>query len=151
MLLILLVVISVALTVAMFATKQMMLGFPCLIFWALAGGYCYQHSTAIWDMYYLSFFASMGMAIFTAYAAFALRRRDLEPAEKDWEDSGKFIDEGKGKKSTGTELDLYRGESNSDSYIDEPSAPSRRTQELHERAALRRTGGRSKVRWGEFK
>jgi len=74
----------------MFASKQAMLGFPCLIFWAIMGGYCYQESVATWDMYYFTFFGSFGMAIFCAFAAYALRTKKEELAEGD-----EFIDEGK--------------------------------------------------------
>ncbi|KKK90673.1 hypothetical protein LCGC14_2720680, partial [marine sediment metagenome] len=56
--------ISVALTWAMFSTRQMMLGFPCAIFWAILGGFAYTQSVIDWDLFYLVFFASFGMTIF---------------------------------------------------------------------------------------
>ena len=90
LLLLLLIIIPVALTWAMFHSRSSMLGFPCLIFWAIMGGYCYQQSTATWDIYYLTFFASFGMAIFCAFAAYGLRTKKEELAEGD-----EFIDEGK--------------------------------------------------------
>jgi len=94
-----LIVIATALTATMFASKSSMLGFPCLIFWAIMGGYCYQQSTATWDIYYLTFFASFGMGIFSMFAAYALRTKKEEAKEGDsYFDEGrdrdvKFIDE----------------------------------------------------------
>ena len=83
-------VLPLGLTIAMFASKNSMLGFPCGIFWGILGGYAYSESIATWDTHYFLFFASMGMVIFTIFAAFALRKRDLdEPAE----DEGGYIDE----------------------------------------------------------
>ena len=91
MTLLILGLLALGLTVAMFATKNSMLGFPSGIFWAVMGGYSYQRSLATWDWQYLLFFAAMGMVIFSILAAFALRKKDLdEPAE----DEGAYIDEG---------------------------------------------------------
>jgi len=95
-----LIVVTVALTCVMFASKQVLLGFPCLIFWAITGGYCYQESVATWDMYYFVFFASMFMGIFCAFAAYALRTKKEEAEEgdlyfdEDGDKDAKFIDEG---------------------------------------------------------
>ena len=85
-----LIVIATALTCVMFASKQSMLGFPCLIFWAIMGGYCYQESTATWDLYYLTFFGSIFMGVFCSLAAFALRTKKEEVKEGD-----QFFDEGR--------------------------------------------------------
>jgi len=74
----------------MFATRQMMLGFPCAMFWGILGGYCYTLSGTTWDIHYLIFFASMGMVIFTMLAAYGLRRADL--AEPDIGEGG-YVDE----------------------------------------------------------
>jgi len=82
--------IAVGLTIAMFVTKQSLLGFPSGIFWAITGAYAYQRYTTVWDLWYLTFFACMGMVIFTIFAAFALRKRDLAGPDAD---KGAFIDE----------------------------------------------------------
>ena len=133
--------IPLALTFLMFHTRNMMLGFPSGMFWAITGGYAYQQSESEWDIQYLLFFASMGMAIFCIYAAFALRKRDLEPADGDWGDSGRYVDEGK---------DGLPKESQE--YIDEPSKPNRRTLAIRKRAQDRRSGGtKRKQDWGEFR
>ena len=79
------------LTVAMFATRNMMLGFPCAIFWGIFGGYSYLQSTETWDWQYILFFASMGMVIFSLSTMYALRKKDLAGPDAD---KGKFIDEG---------------------------------------------------------
>ena len=111
-----------------------MLGFPCLIFWAITGGYCYQESATTWDMYYFVFFASMFMGVFCAFAAYALRTKKEEAEEGDLyfdeggDDDVKFIDEGGGK---GKVTDGEPG-------LDDEN-PSRRTREIRDRANRRRT------------
>jgi len=101
-----LLAIAVALTWAMFSSRNMMLGFPCAMFWAIMGGYCYTQSTATWDIWYFLFFASaFGMTVFCALAMFALRTKKEEKAEEDeFIDEGKedlhYIDEGKGEEGS---------------------------------------------------
>lgn len=68
-------ILAVGLTAIMFLRREVMLGFPCAIFWAILGGFAYTESLATWDMYYFLFFASLGMAIFSMYSAFALREK----------------------------------------------------------------------------
>jgi len=81
--------IATGLTWSMFTSRNMMLGFPCTIFWAVLGGYAYTLSSTPWgDWQYYLFMGSMGMVIFSMYAAYGLRER---PSRKDDE----FIDEGK--------------------------------------------------------
>ena len=121
---------AVVLTYAMFQSRQAMLGFPCLIFWAILSGYCYQQSTVTWDIYYLTFFGSMGMAIFSAFAAFALRTKKEELSDGDefideGKDDVKFIDEG-GKNST---------EDNADGE----DKPRRQARDIRGRAEKRRS------------
>ena len=118
---------AVFLTMAMFQSRQAMLGFPCLIFWAIMGGYCYQQSTATWDIYYFTFFGSFGMAIFCTFAAYGLRTKKEELAEGDefideGKDDLKFIDEG--------------GKSNDD--LSEDDKPRRMSRSIRERAERRR-------------
>ena len=84
-------VLALGLTIAMFTTRNSMLGFPSGIFWGILGGYAYQQSVTTWDWQYLIFFASMGMLIFTIFAAFGLRKSDLAGPDAD---KGAFIDEG---------------------------------------------------------
>ena len=123
---------SVVLTCVMFLSRSSMLGFPCLIFWAILGGYCYQQSTATWDIYYLLFFGSFGMAIFSAFAAYALRTKKEEAQEGDlyFDEGGdkdvKFVDEG-GKDTEG-ELEPDN---------DKPN--DRRSREIRDRASRRRS------------
>jgi len=141
--------IAVLLTVTMFKAKEMLLGFPCAIFWAIFGGYCYIQSTATWDIYYLTFFAAMGMAIFSMYAMYALRVKDLSGPDAD---KGKYIDEMDDPDLRGNvEKDKEYGVEGG--YIDEVTTPSnRRTQGLRDRAQKRKTVGiRKKPDWGEFK
>ncbi len=79
MLMITLVILALSLTITMFALRQSMLGFPCGVFWFLAGAYCYSISTHLWtDPYYWLFFMfTLGMGLFTIFAAFALRKSDI--------------------------------------------------------------------------
>jgi hypothetical protein len=123
-----LLAIAVALTGVMFVSKNAMLGLPSAIFWAIAGGQAYIVSTAIWDIYYLVFFAcALGMTTFTALAAYGLReKRDSLGDEAMGQSEGKYIDES-GKEKT--DLD----ESN------KPARHSDRTQRLHDRAERRRS------------
>ena len=104
---------AVVLTYALFQSRQAMLGFPCLIFWAILSGYCYQESTTTWDIYYLTFFGSIFVGVFCALAAFALRTKKEEAQEGDlyFDEGGdndvKFIDES-GKSDTDTDEDKPR-------------------------------------------
>lgn len=130
---------AVVLTYAMFQSKQAMLGFPCLIFWAILSGYCYQQSTATWDLYYLTFFGSIGMAIFSAFAAYGLRTKKEELAEGD-----EFIDEGKDDvgfiDERGNKGSNYSSENESTEELDQNGEnPSRRVREIRDRATRRRS------------
>lgn len=120
LLLFVLVIMPIFLTFAMFGTKQMMLGFPCVIFWGILGGYCYNQSAAIWDIYYFVFFASFGMAIFSSVAMYALRTRKEEARIGD-----DLIDETKVEEQ----------------YIDEgkEETPSSRREKVQQRAKDRRS------------
>ncbi len=128
MLLSILAFIAVCLTIAMFVTKQAMLGFPCVIFWALIGAQGYTLSIMTWDMYYFVFFASMGMAIFSAIAGFGLREKRDTIGDEEMDGSNTktepYIDEEKAS-------DPFR--------IDSNEEPSDRTKKLRERAEKRRT------------
>lgn len=86
--------VAVMLTLTMFLSRQMMLGFPCAMFWAIAGGQAYTLSTTPWgDIYFYLFFAcTFGMTIFTIFGAFALRKEDLSEPDSDEE---KLFDEEK--------------------------------------------------------
>ena len=117
---------AVFLTTAMFKSKSSMLGFPCLIFWSIFGGYCYQTSTTTWDIYYLTFFGSFGMAIFCMLAAFALRtkKEEIEAGEL-------FIDEGKPEEK-------YIDEGGPSEAEEQEDKPSRSVRAVRDRAAKRR-------------
>ncbi len=98
MLLAILGAIAVLLTCVMFLSKQMMLGFPSAMFWAIMAGYCYDQSLVTWDLYYLTFFASMGMVIFCVLAMYGLRTKKEEIKEGDALideelDNEKYLDE----------------------------------------------------------
>ncbi len=90
MLLITLVLIAVALTTTMFATRQSMLGFACALFWIMVGGQAYTLSTGAWaDIYFYLFFgAGFGMTTFTALAAYGLREKRDTIAEDEMEEEG---------------------------------------------------------------
>ena len=126
---------AVVLTYAMFQSRNLMLGFPCFIFWAILSGYCYEQSTVTWDLYYLTFFGAMGMAIFSAFAAYGLRtkKEELGSGEEyidEGKDDLKFIDEG----SSGS--NSSKGSDNTDMDEDKPRRSARG---IRERAGKRRT------------
>ncbi len=150
----LLMAAALVLTFLMFFTRNSMLGFPCGIFWALEGGRAYDLSDATWDIYYLLFFSAMGMVIFCIYSAFTLRRRDLSPSDKDWDDSDEYHDEQKMIDSRRN--DKYNStymKKDGERYMDSHPHISKRARELHQRADRRRLEGVQKKDkgWGEFK
>lgn len=108
-----------------------------MLFWALLSGYCYQESLMAWDIWYLTFFASIGMAIFTAYAAFGLREKrdaiaDKEMDEEEAKGKGeKYFDEENNKLD-----DMFGRDKDNDK-------PSKHSQAVRNRAEKRRTGDRS--------
>ena len=127
-----LILVAIALTVTMFATKRAELGFPCAIFWAITGGQAYVLSVNAWvDLEYYLFFASFGMVIFTMLIAFGLREKRDTIADVEMEGGeGNYIDErGKGEES----LEVEPGKKE-----------RRRSRELRERAERRRTGEKGK-------
>lgn len=149
--------IALGLTIAMFLTKNLMLGYPCAIFWASLSGLFYAKSAVTWDAEYILFFACFGMTVFCVLVMFALRRRDISGPDDVRE---KYIDEGSERK-TGIQLDPFSkvGEDKKDSLDDEFSLGdpagnnkmNKRRQALHDRAEKRRTGGvQRKQGWGSF-
>ncbi len=129
---------AVVLTCAMFFSKNSMLGFPCAIFWAIAGGQSYTLSSTPWgDWQYYLFFASFGMAIFCAFAAYALRDKDDSDTDED-----------EYKEEQGEKGEKYVGEKDSDGFYGEDTKRSPRSQKLRDRADKRRGKGE---KWGEFK
>ena len=119
--------IAVFLTVAMFMSKQMMLGFPCVIFWSVLGAFAYGESSTPWgDWQFFLFFGSMGMTIFSALAMYGLRTKKEELAEGD-----EFIDEGKD--------DLkFIDEGGNEPRSQDGEPPYSRTQAIRDRARRRR-------------
>lgn len=125
--LLVLALLALGLTIAMFATKNAMLGFPCVIFWAVLGAYAYGQYTTAWvDWQYYLFFASFGMVIFCALAAFGLREKRDTLADKGMEEEEKVEDD-----FTGEEEDPFESK--------DKSEPSDRTKGIRARAKSRRT------------
>ena len=94
MLMAVLVLLALSLTCVMFGTRERMLGYPSGIFWAIMGGHSFTESIVTWDIYYFLFFASMGMAIFSFLAMYALReKRDTIGDEEMERGEGGYIDE----------------------------------------------------------
>ena len=165
MTLLILGLLALGLTIAMFATRQSMLGFPSGIFWAVLGGYAYQQSLATWDWRYLLFFASMGMVIFAIFAAYGLRNSDLAGPDAD---KGAYIDEGDGYPRRGRSGRSERparlegalataspasthgwgdiDHLGMDDLVDTSAPPPRSDEQRRARAARRRANY-----WGEFK
>lgn len=146
--------IAVALTWSMFSTRQMMLGFPCAIFWAILGGFAYTQSVIDWDLFYLVFFASMGMTIFSVLAMYGLRTKKQEIRDGDsfLDEPGhdpKYMDEGKAQVQF-----LDDGMSKQEALsldADLSGGSHRRARGVRARAERRRTKGlRKPVDLGEF-
>jgi len=116
---------AVVLTLAMFVTRNSMLGFPSAIMWAILGGYSYTLSITDWDIYFILFFAcTFGMTIFTIFAAYGLREPRDTIGEESMEHEDKQI-----------EAEGLEGE-----YLDEGEKPQSRSERVRERAAKRRGG-----------
>ena len=146
MFLIILAFICTSLTVGMFLTKNMMLGYPSALFWAVMGGYCYGQATSKdWtDLYYLLFFACFGMVIFCAFAMYGLREKRDPVGEGD-----EYPEEAAGSSEDDSQED-QEGTEEGDEFADKHK-PGRRMQELRERAKRRREGERGLPSWGRFK
>ena len=108
----LLIFIAVLLTCTMFITREMMLGFACTIFWAIAGAQSYTLSIAAWDVYFVIAFACLlGMTSFTALGAFGLReKRDSIADEELEEGEGSFI----GDEEKVDDIDYWSGKDRSE-------------------------------------
>jgi len=133
---------ALVLTFTMFHTRNMVLGFPCGIFWALTGGAAYDISASTWDLYYDLFFAAMGMCIFTIYAAYTLRRSDLGPP-----DEPRFFDEKEGSGAGSSAIE----EPTSQGYFGEnDSESSKRQKGLRDRASGRKSKTKARDDWEEF-
>ena len=147
--------IAVGLTIAMFYTKESMLGFPCALFWAILGGFCYGESAATWDINYLMAFAYLlGMVPFTIFGAWGLREPRDSIGDEDMEQGeGGYIDEddgGKRKRRFGLrrtglddeyEKDMAPWDSVFSTDSDESDVRKRaahRRSALHDRAEARR-------------
>lgn len=130
--------VAAGLTIAMFWTKNMMLGFPGLIFWAIASGQAYTSSTTLWDVPYLVFFGCAGMAIFNAFAMYGLRERRDTIGDMSMEhESERYIDE---KPEPKIEEPKEYSEDDGDTI-------TIRRKKLRERAEARRTAeGRKELR-----
>jgi len=145
---------AVTLTIAMVAARNMLLGYPSAMMWAVFGGGCYLRYLTMWDIYYLTFFASLGMTIFCMLAMYALRKSDLADTDVDKE---RYFDEeptstaAKRENARNGIPENYMREGRSDG--EEAARPSRRVRELRARAARRRGGEGETVKkssWGEF-
>lgn len=137
-----LLLLAVGLTCTMIATKQSLLGFPSAIFWAIAGGYSYSQSTALWDIYYFIAIASLlGMTIFCVLGMYALReKRDSYGDESMERSDGQFIDEGKNDNALGSDkaIDAQHSQANGETDSDAWVVPSRQSEAIKKRAEERR-------------
>ena len=134
--------IAVGLTIAMFYTKESMLGFPCALFWALLGGFCYGESAATWDIYYLVFFACLlGMVPFTIYGAWGLREPRDSIGDEDFEQGeGAYADEDEDASKRRSFLPRRnRDDEDDDGGIVDPFSIDSEETDVRKRAARRRS------------
>jgi len=139
--------LAMGLLVAMFVTRNGLLGFPAGILWFIVGGFSYVRSEATWDFYYFLFFAGMFIGIFAIFAAYTLRKKDL--AGPDIDAGNQYIDEGAGghylepsrrRGSWGDIDELGMYELKDDGYISPP------TERLHERLREKPEARRERAR-----
>ncbi len=150
---------AVGLTFAMFHTRQMMLGFPCAIFWAVLGGYAFTQSVTEGDIFYLLFFASMGMTIFSVLAMYGLKtkKQEIQDGDSFLDEQGKddrYFDEGKNPRGQADpSMEIAEAGDSMQFSASEPSRRvSKRSKEIRNRAERRRTKGVLKPPgFGEFR
>ena len=121
--------LALGLTMAMFHSRNMMLGFPSAMFWAILGSYAYTQSTIPWGdwQFFLCFACAFGMVIFCVLAMYGLREvKDTEA-------------EGEEEEGAGWDKDLY-GEKKGREEETASSSLGKRTKRLRQRASQRRTG-----------
>jgi len=130
-----LAILPLGLTTAMFYTRNMMLGFPSAIFWAILGVYAYTQSTIPWGdwQFFLFFACAFGMTIFCMLAMYGLREVKDTEAEGEVEEGAEW------------DKDFY-GERKSSEEETASSRPGERTKRLRHRASLRRTGEVNKTK-----
>ena len=154
--------VAVLLTIALFLSKEPMLGFACVIFWIIAGAQAYTMRLSTWDVPYAIFFGSFGMVLlcgigsFQYYKGSKKGRRNEDTDFIDEEDRSQYIGENKNEadraERTANSDAMSESDMPSDRDIDRPSRPSVRTQDLRDRARKRKTGlFRKKTNWGEWK
>ncbi len=151
--------IAVVLTWSMFSTRQMMLGFPCAMFWAILGGFALTQSVVDWDLFYLVFFASMGMTIFSVIAMYGLRtkKQEIQDGDAFLDEQGKddrYTDEGRNPEGQADpSLRIAEAGDSMRFSASEPSGRApKRSKEIRNRADRRRTRGvLRKIDYGEFK
>jgi len=139
MLLATLVFAAAVLTLAMFHSRNAALGFPCALFWAIAGGQAYTLSTTTWDVYFiLAFGCLLGMVTFCVLGAYGLReKRDTFADEEMEEGEGAYVDE-KPKQSDKTWFEDDGVPDVDDDMRPIESRGDKRKRELHERTEARR-------------
>jgi len=155
--------LALGLTVAMFLSRNPMLGFPAGLFWAVLGGYAYTMSTTPWGdwQFFLAIASLLGMLPFCAFGAYGLREKKDTGTDED-----EYIDERGGgrehyygearqtsyRESVAERQSPHSDDLPSDHELDRPTRPSARTRMLRRRAAERKTGNTQKrTSWGEFK
>ena len=140
------------LTWSMFRTRQMMLGFPCAMFWVILGGVAYTESTTTWDLQYLMFFASMGMTIFSVLAMYGLRTKkqeiqDGDPFLDERGEDDRYFDEGRNPEGQ-ADPSMEMAEAGDSMQFSAGGGRFKKSRGVRNRAAERRTR-RAKKR-GEF-
>lgn len=126
--------IAAALTYTMFHSKNMMLGFPSAIFWALTGWQAYTISTTAWDFYStLGFACIAGMTVFSFTAMYALRTK-----KEDIESGDEYIDEGE-------EPEVFIDEGGKDETA-QVKGESRRVNRIRDNAERRRVKRKEGIR-----
>lgn len=129
-----LALLATALTVAMFLSKNAMLGFPSAIMWAILGVYAYTESAIPWGDYqfYLAFSSLLGMTTFCMYGAYGLREKKDTLADESMDEDS--------KETNGAiqYVDEENGNGHKDEFASANTQQSKRIQGIRARARNRR-------------
>lgn len=148
-----LIILPVGLLYAMVRAREPMLGFPAGISWWILGAFAYGQSSTPWgDWQYYLFFASMFFGVFSIYAAYALRKKDLDSRKQDFLDYGPYVDEQSPRRRGGNGHEGTDDLGADIAFDSEEETVGRRSREIRERASRRRSSGiKQSLKWGEFK
>lgn len=148
--------IAVVLTWSMFSSRNMMLGFPCAMFWGVLGAFYKTQSVVDADLNDILFFACMGMSFFSVLAMYGLRtkKQEIQDGDSFLDEKGaddRYFDEGKSSHRQ-ADPSMEIAEAGDSMQFSAEERPSKKARGVRARAERRRTKGvLRKPDFGEFK